>query len=101
MSGGVFPSGSGGSGSIRSLPGRADPGLLSEGEVAAGQALAIALLLVLLDLSQHGAQALVGHDGSLLDAGVLVEEDAAGEPLPRVADLDAPVLVLVNAASLT
>jgi hypothetical protein len=31
---------------------------------------------------------------------VLVEEDAAGEKLPRVADLDAPVLVLVHAASL-
>lgn len=36
-------------------------------------------------------RAAVGHDGCLLDAGDLVEEDAAGEELPRVADLDASV----------
>ena len=65
-----------------------------------GQALAIALLLVCPDLAQHGPEPLVGHDGARLDAGILVEEDAAGEQLPRVADLDAAVLVLVDAASL-
>ena len=78
----------------------ADLFLLPEGEVAAGQALAIALLLVLLELSQHGTQALVGDDVSLLDAGLRVDEDAAREQLRFVADLDASVLVLVHAASL-
>ncbi len=58
-------------------------------------------MLVAQDLAQHGAQSLFGHDGTLRDARSLVEEDAAGEGLVRVADLDAPVLVLVNAAALT
>ena len=61
--------------------------------------MAIAFLLVAPDLAQHGAQSLVGHDGALRDAGGLVEEDAAGERLVRVADLDVPVLVLMDAAA--
>ena len=62
--------------------------------------MAVAFLLIRLDLGQHRAEALVGDDGTLRDMRVLVEEDAAGEKLPRVADLDAAVLVLVDAASL-
>jgi len=57
-------------------------------------------LLIRAYLGEHGSEPLVGHDGARLDAGLLVEEDAAGEKLPRVADLDAAVLVLVDAASL-
>ena len=55
---------------IRSLPGGPDPVLLAERELGVGQALAIAFLLILLDLSQHGRQALVGDDVSLLDSGL-------------------------------
>jgi hypothetical protein len=68
------------------------------GEIAAGQALAIAFPLVLVNLSQHGAQALAGDDVSLLDARLRVDEDAAGEKLPFVTDVDAKVLVLMDAA---
>ena len=64
----------------------------------AGQALAIASLRVFLDLSQHGTQALVGDEVSGLDARLPVPEDAAGEKLPLVTDLDASVFVLVDAA---
>ena len=46
-----------------------------------GQTLAIAFLLVLLDLSQHRPQALVGDDVGLANAPLRVEEHAAGEKL--------------------
>jgi len=42
----------------------------------------------------------VRDDGGLVDVGVLVEEDAAGEDLACVANLDASVLVLVDTAAL-
>ncbi len=77
-----------------------DPVLLSDREVSTGKALAIAFLLVAPDLAQHGAQSLVGHDGTLRNTGSLVEEDAAGERLVRVTELDASVFVLVDAAPL-
>jgi hypothetical protein len=74
---------------------------LPEGEASAGQSLAIPLLLVLLDPSQHGPQALVGDDVGLSDAGLRVDEHAAGKKLPLVANLDASVFVLVDAAPVT
>ena len=77
-----------------------DSGLLPKGELRMGRALAIAFLLVFLDLSQHRTQALVGDDVGLVDARLRVDEHAAGQKLPFVAELDASVLVLVNAASL-
>ena len=85
---------------IRALPGRADPVLLSEGEVAAGQALAIAFLLVLRILLSTAPSRLLATMAPCCDVRVLVEEDAVGELLSRVADLDASILVLVDAAAL-
>jgi hypothetical protein len=73
--------------------------LLSECEGATGQALAIALLLVDPDLTQHGAEPLVGDDGTLLNARDLVKKDPTGERRIRVAELDASVLVLVDTTS--
>jgi len=70
----------------------ADPVLLAQGEAGPGQALAVALALLRLDLGQHRAEALVGHDGPLRDVRVLVVEDAAGKQLAGVEDLDAAVL---------
>ena len=43
----------------------ADPLLLSKRELRMGQALAVAFLLIRLDLGQHRAEALVGDDGTL------------------------------------
>ena len=84
---------------IGSCCGAADPVLLSIREASTGQSLAIALLLVVSDLAQHGTQSFVGHDGASRDKGILVEEDTAGEWLVRVADFDASVLVLMDAAT--
>ena len=63
--------------------------------------MAVAFLLVAPDLAQYGAQSLVGHDGAVYDTGILVEENAAGERLVRVADLDVAVLVLMDTAAST
>ena len=72
--------------------------LLSQGELGAGQALAIALLLVCSDLAQHGPEPLVGDNVGLLDARLRVDEDAGGKKPAFVTDLNASVLVLVDAA---
>ena len=64
--------------SLGSLPRGPDPSLLPEGEVTAGQVLAIALLLVLPDPSQDGAQALVGNDVGRPDARLGIDEDGDG-----------------------
>jgi hypothetical protein len=61
--------------------------------------LAIAFLLVALDLAQHGAEPLVGDDRCLCDVRAVVEVDTIGQPLPGVTDLDASVLMLVNTAA--
>ena len=77
----------GGEGGVGSLPVGPDSGLLPEGELAAGQALAVAFPLIRLDLDQHRAESLVGDDGALRDVRILVEEDAAGEKLPCMTEL--------------
>lgn len=61
----------------------ADPLLLPQGGLGAGHALAIASLPIRLDLGPYRAEALVRDDGTLRDMRVLVEEDTAGEKLPR------------------
>jgi len=71
---------------LGSLLGGADAVLLAEREIRAGQALAIAFLLVRLDSRQHRAEPLVGDEGALFGVRVLVEDDAAGaRPLMREA----------------
>ena len=86
-------------GSVGSRSGVPDLVLLTDREASTSQALPIALLLVVLDLAQHGTQSLVGHDCALRDSGSLVEEDAAPKRLVRMTGLDPSVFALVDAAA--
>ena len=89
------------SGTVGSLDSGSDPILLPDGEASTSQAFAVAFLLVAPDLTEHSAQSLVGDDGALGDLGVLVEESSAGKRLVLVTDLNASVLVFVDATAFT